>query len=291
MQEISGLVSIIIPAYNAGNFIGETITSILQQTYTSWELIVVNDGSTDNTAGIVASFESAKIILINQTNMGVAAARNNGLSHAKGAFVCFFDADDLMSTEFLEVRVNALCQYQDIDFVGGLVETFPVETPIRKAVAENPEHEIHFFDAAVVTIPSNYLFRTFVIKKNKILFNTLLSSSADRFFLLEIAKCVKGKALLNEQGKLFYRISEMSMSNHLTPKLILDYYQFYRELNFKNLLPVKKRNEIKSRYLFSIASGFLFVKYRRSGFRLLIRSFITHPIVFFRLVTEKLFGL
>jgi glycosyltransferase involved in cell wall biosynthesis len=290
MQEIDGLVSIIIPAYNAGNFISETITSILQQTYSSWEIILINDGSTDNTADIVASFKSAKITLINQINMGVAASRNNGLRYANGMFVCFFDADDLMTSEFLEARVNALRQYQNIGFVGGLVETFPKETQIRRAVAENPEHEIHFFDNTVVTVPSNYLFRTSVVKENNILFNNLLSSSADRFFLLEIAKYVKGKVLLNKKVKLLYRISEMSMSNHVTPKLVFDYYKFYRELESKNLLPVKKRREIKSRYLFSIASGFLLVKYRKSGFRLLIRSFIIHPLVFFKLLAGKRLG-
>jgi glycosyltransferase involved in cell wall biosynthesis len=278
-----GLVSIVIPAYNAANFIGEAISSILSQTCTLWEMIIVNDGSIDKTEEIGRSFSDSRITVVTQANAGVSAARNTGIKNIKGEFVCFFDADDLMTPDFLEVRVNALLQNPNIGFVAGIVETFPERKPARRAVAEDPEQEIHFFDATVATIPSNYLFRTSVIQENNILFNTALTSSADRFFLLQVAKHTKGKALTGKEGSLMYRISEMSMSHHVTPKLVKDYYKFYRELNSKKLLPVKKREEIKSRYLFSLASSFSLVRYWGSVAGLLFRSFFTHPVVFFKL--------
>jgi teichuronic acid biosynthesis glycosyltransferase TuaG len=290
MNQVNGLISVVIPAYNAANFIGETINSILSQTYSLWEIIVVNDGSPDNTEEIVRSFPDSRITVVSQTNAGVSAARNKGIKHIKGEFVCFFDADDLMTPEFLEVRINILSRRSDIGFVGGLVETFPESKPVRRAVAENPEQEIHFFDATVATIPSNYLFRTSVIKENNILFNTALNSSADRFFLLQVTKYTKGKALTDKEGSLRYRISEMSMSHHVTPRLVLDYYRFYQELNSKKLLPIKKKREIQCRYLFSLASSFSLVGYWGSVFRLLFRSFYTHPVVFLKLSTQKIFG-
>ncbi len=290
MSQANGLVSIVIPAYNAANFIAEAIQSILAQTYTCWEIIVVNDGSVDKTEEIAGSFLNDKITVVSQMNAGVSAARNTGLKHLKGEYVCFFDADDLMTAEFLEVRVNILSRQPDVGFTGGLVETFPESKPVRRAVAEDPEQEIHFFDAMVATIPSNYLFRTSVIKNNNILFNTALHSSADRFFLLQVAKYSKGKALTDKKGNLRYRITELSMSHHVTPALVLDYYRFYKELNSKKLLPARKRKEIKCRYLFSIASSFSLVGYWGSVFRLLLRSFFTHPVVFFKLSAQKIIG-
>ncbi len=289
MDQVDGMVSLIIPAYNAGSFIREAINSIRAQVYPSWKIILVNDGSKDNTEEIALSFHDVRITVINQANAGVSAARNTGLKHAKGEFICFFDADDIMTPAFLKTRVDALCQNPDIGFVGGLVETFPEKLPVRRAVAGNPELEIHFFEPGFATIPSNYLFRASVIKENNVLFNTSLSSSADRLFLLEMAKHTKGKALQDEKGSLLYRISEMSMSHHVTPKLVFDYYKFYQELISKDLLPAQKRKEIKSRYLFSIASSFSLIRYWGSSFTLLFRSFITQPYTFFKLAGRKIF--
>jgi glycosyltransferase involved in cell wall biosynthesis len=94
------LVSIIIPAYNAAPFLVETIQSLCNQTYTHWEAIIVNDGSTDNTATICDSFIDKRVSTIHQSNTGVATARNNGLALAKGDYIVFFDADDLMAPDF-----------------------------------------------------------------------------------------------------------------------------------------------------------------------------------------------
>jgi len=291
MQVKDGLVSIIVPSYNAGVFINETIRSVLAQNYENWELWVIDDGSTDNTEQLVSSFRDARINLVKQENSGVSVARNKGLALARGEFIVFFDADDLMTPDFLQVRVNELNKDMLIGFVGGLVETFPVKMKTRKAVAEDPEKDIHFFNADGATIPSNYLFRLSVIRNNGITFNPVLSSSADRFFLLEIARYAKGRSLETEKGKLLYRISESSMSHHVTPKLILDYYKFYNELNARNLLPLKKRREIKSRYLFSIASSFSLIRYWGTCGKLLFRSFITHPVLFFKLAAKKGLGI
>jgi len=290
MSHVKGLVSIVVPAYNAESFIGEAINSILLQTYSSWEIIVVNDGSSDRTEEIVRSFPDKRIAVVSQTNAGVSAARNTGLKLIQGEFVCFFDADDLMTPEFLEVRVDILLHKPHVGFVGGFVETFPESKPARKAVAENPEQELHFFDPTVATIPSNYLFRTAVIRENSIVFNTALNSSADRFFLLQVAKHTKGEALSDKKGSLMYRINELSMSHHVTPRLVKDYYRFYQELNSKKMFPVKKRKEIKSRYLFSLASSFSLIGYWGSVSRLLFRSFSAHPAVFFKLSAKKIFG-
>ena len=285
----TNLVSVIIPAYNAAPFIEETIKSIYRQTYSYWEIIIIDDGSTDNTALIGESFNPCMVKVIRQQNAGVATARNNGLSHAKGEFVVFFDADDLMSPEFLSRRVNALQKNPGIDYVGGLVETFPVATKVRKAAADDPVNEVLFFNASFVTIPSNYIFRKEVLINNNISFNKELSSSADRFFILEVAKVAKGKRLTGGKGRLLYRVTSQSMSNKVTPGLIIDNEKFYYELRKKNLLPEGKEQKFKSFYFLSLAKGFGMVSYWKMVLKYLVKSFINHPAFFTKAFGKSIF--
>ena len=105
-----GLVSIITPMYNAEKYVGQTINSVLSQTYENWEMLIVNDGSKDSSAEIVADYskKDSRVKLINQPNAGSAAARNNALRNAIGQFICFLDADDLWDNNFLEKQINFL---------------------------------------------------------------------------------------------------------------------------------------------------------------------------------------
>ncbi len=280
MQNQHHLVSIIIPAYNAASFIEETIQSIYGQSYPSWEVIIVNDGSTDGTVDIGKSFRDPRIQIITQKNAGVAAARNKGLFFANGEFVVFFDADDLMTPDFLNERVNALKNDRSIGYVGGMVETFPTQAAIKKAAAIDPVNEILFFNASFATVPSNYMFRKKLLSDNEIRFNRQLSSSADRFFILEVSKYTKGKNLAGEKGKLLYRFTSQSMSNNVTPGLIIDNEKFYYELKRKNLLPYGKVQKFKSFYFLSLAKGFSLVRHWKQVFKYLAMSFINHPVFF-----------
>jgi glycosyltransferase involved in cell wall biosynthesis len=285
----TNLVSVIIPAFNAAPFIEETIKSIYGQTYSNWEVVVIDDGSTDNTSTICEQLNNSKVKVIRQTNAGVAMARNNGLLSANGDFIVFFDADDLMSPEFLSVRVQALQQDPEIGFVGGLVETFPEINKTRNAAGSDPVNQILFFDSSFVTIPSNYLFKKEVLINNNILFNKELSSSADRFFILEVSKFAKGKNLNSESGKLLYRVSSQSMSHHVNPGLIIDNEKFYYELKRKNLLPEGMKNKFRSFYFLSLAKGFGMVKYWKNVIKYLFKSFINHPVFFAENFGKSLF--
>ncbi len=99
-------ISVIIPAYNAGKYIDETIRCVLMQTFTDWELIIVNDGSTDLTAEIIDRYSSGKIKVFHKKNSGVSDSRNFGARHASGLYYCFLDADDLLTGDCLEVRIH-----------------------------------------------------------------------------------------------------------------------------------------------------------------------------------------
>ena len=95
-------VSVIMPAHNRETFIRDSMDSVLAQTFTDFELIVVDDGSTDTTAAIVESYTDRRIRLIRQPNQGVSVARNTGLEAARGEFITFLDSDDLYYPDFLK---------------------------------------------------------------------------------------------------------------------------------------------------------------------------------------------
>lgn len=112
----SPLVSIVVPVYNAEKFLEDTIKTVQAQTYENWELILVNDCSTDNSKKIAKPFLSSKIKWFDmEKNSGAALTRNRGIKEAKGRYICFLDADDLWKKEKLEKQVEFMKQ-KDCEF-------------------------------------------------------------------------------------------------------------------------------------------------------------------------------
>jgi len=124
-------VSIIIPAFNYAAFISYTLDSILNQGYQNWECIVIDDGSTDNTAEVVGGYaeRDKRVIYVYQKNGGPSKARNNGLSRAKGSYIQFLDADDLLESRKLQCHARYLDNNPDVDIVYGGARYFRTEYP------------------------------------------------------------------------------------------------------------------------------------------------------------------
>jgi glycosyltransferase involved in cell wall biosynthesis len=112
------LITVLMPAYNAEKYIGEAITSVLDQTFTDFELLIINDGSTDATVKIIEHFTDPRIRLINQNNQGIAAALNIGLLNAKAGIIARFDADDICMPERLMIQYNFLNTHPDYVLTG-----------------------------------------------------------------------------------------------------------------------------------------------------------------------------
>lgn len=105
------LISIIMPAYNCETYIEEAINSVIDQTYQLWELIVIDDGSGDNTVGIVEklSYNDDRIrVYINEKNQGVSSTRNRGISHARGEWIAFLDSDDMWKNTKLQKQLDCV---------------------------------------------------------------------------------------------------------------------------------------------------------------------------------------
>src|SRR5436853_1669432 len=112
------LVSVIVPTYNRRETIQAAIASVQRQTFTDWELIVVDDGSTDDTAALIEGSDP-RLVLIRQKNQGVNAARNNGMLSARGQYIAFLDSDDEWLPHHLELSVAFFRAFPGEDFLSG----------------------------------------------------------------------------------------------------------------------------------------------------------------------------
>ena len=110
-----------MPAFNAAKFIGEAVDSVIAQTWQRWELIIVDDGSTDETGAILKGLCDPRITVVTQSNRGVSAARNAGLALATGQYLTFLDADDTLPPASLEVRAEFLERHPGIGIVDGRI--------------------------------------------------------------------------------------------------------------------------------------------------------------------------
>ncbi len=128
----AALVTVIIPTYNYGRFLSQTLESVLAQTYQNWECLVVDDGSTDNTREVVESYVrwDPRVRYIYQSNQRAGAARNNGIRNGNGAYLQFLDADDLIEAQKIERQVEYLERHPEVDIIYGSVRSFHTDQPI-----------------------------------------------------------------------------------------------------------------------------------------------------------------
>lgn len=219
------LVSVVMPSYNTGNYIAESIRSVLAQTYSNWELIIVDDCSADDTDTVVAEFLDSRIKYIkNETNSGAAASRNRALREAKGRWIAFLDSDDLWHPQKLEKQIAFMKQngyafsytsYSEID-ENSNPKGIQVAGPKRITKAGMyaycwPGCLTVMYDAAVVG-----LVQIEDIKKNN-----------DYAMWLKV--CHKADCCLLDEDLASYRKRAGSISNHNYKVLIKWHYKLFRE--------------------------------------------------------------
>ena len=167
-------ISVVMPTYNYGCFIGEAIESFLNQTFTDFELIVVDDGSTDHTHDVIAQFQDQRLVVLHRDeNSGSAVwARNDGMAIAQGEFIVVADADDVSRPDRLYEQISFLDQYPHIDLLGGaLLPVGPMGQPIGPPVYK-PVYRSHFeryrlklLQGETVFVHGALMFRRAILKK------------------------------------------------------------------------------------------------------------------------------
>lgn len=191
-----GLVSIIVPVYNCESFLERCLKSLLNQTYDKIEVIVVNDGSTDNSNKILNSFVAidSRIKVFTQKNAGVSCARNRGIIEANGEFLMFVDADDWISLETVETCINNIGKNSLVRFMmqyandETLLDIYPCLYNGQNKVMSAKQVFEDIISYKVGGHCVYYLYRTNIIKDNNIKFLVDIKYCEDLCFVLEVLK-------------------------------------------------------------------------------------------------------
>ena len=213
------MVSVVIPAYNAEDYIRETLDSVLTQSYQNIEIIIVNDGSTDSTELILQEFAKAykQIKYFNQSNSGVSEARNHAISKATGSYIALLDADDVWYQNNLEEKINIFENYSEIDWVFSGMD-FLLDGDRTGKAPRGIQGEfldlILLWESEVVPGPcSNIVFRRKCYDEG-IFFDRRFSTAADQDFTIQLAARYKGYYINKPLWK--YRVLEQSMSRNIS---------------------------------------------------------------------------
>ena len=214
------LVSIVVPAYNAEKSIKHTLESLLSQSYSHIEIVVVNDGSVDNTEYICKKIEKKdnRVKLISIGNGGVSNARNVGIENCSGKYLAFVDSDDLAEPGFIESLIKNTAD--DVDLIA---EGYKIVNPDGKYLfSQELEQGIFESDKVYSAIEYlqehkafnvlwNKLFRRDVIIENQLKMDTKLSMGEDLLFIIDYLKCVNGKILILDKEDYHYTLSESGL--------------------------------------------------------------------------------
>ncbi|NEP72062.1 MAG: glycosyltransferase family 2 protein [Okeania sp. SIO2G4] len=198
------LISVIVPAYNAEEYLEEALQSISKQNYEPLEIIVIDDGSTDKTASIAKGF-SDKINYIYQENSGPAAARNTGIKIAQGEYIAFLDSDDIWGDNHLEILLNYLTQEPDLEAAMGRVQCMVVkENQQGKKIFEE------FGEATInVNLGAGIYKKSVFIKQGYFDPNLQQSEDVDWFMRNKEAGI---KIAMLEETTLYYRLHQDNIS-------------------------------------------------------------------------------
>jgi len=251
-------ISIIIPIYNAQLYIEETIKSLINQTFKNIEIILVNDGSTDNTKRICKKYanQDERIIIINRENEGQAYARNAGMKIAKGDYIMFLDSDDLFELDSCEYMYNII-ENTKADYVIGNYQMMDADGTKWDKPAFDTEkyHQIKLdkndFKKSFFVMNSttwNKIYRKEFLDKNEIKFEKMSPSEDDYFTSLCYIKATLG--IYTPKVMYWYRNSPNSLSKSCSVnyfkginyayKVIYDTFKSNNEINYNRYVYAKK---------------------------------------------------
>jgi glycosyltransferase involved in cell wall biosynthesis len=234
-------VSIIIPVYNGGKYVAECIQSILDQTLIEIEIIVVNDGSTDDSVATISRFaaQDKRLVFLDSKNEGVSAARNKGIIIAKGEYIGFTDADDYVAPEMYEILYEkakeakaelAICNVLVVSENTANITRLPIANGLVNLNQERVKALAELMHYKYDHANFNKIYATNVIKKYNVLFNTNMKVHEDLLFNLMYFQFAKD-AVTIEQKLYYYRLHPTSVMHSATHDVIAEYNLLFNFFN------------------------------------------------------------
>ena len=212
-------VSVIIPTYNSSRTIGETLQSVFRQTYSDFEILLINDGSTDNLMEALKGFQDSRLQILDYENGGLSAARNRGIDRASGDYLIFLDADDLWSSDKLESHVNALDNARKTNPKAGVVYSWAyfLDDETNACYINHPklyEGDVlsDILGSNFVTSGSNPMITREAINSVGY-FNDDFKGASDWEYWIRLAQ--QWNYILIPERQVFYRQSRTSMSSNI----------------------------------------------------------------------------
>ncbi|MEC6747645.1 glycosyltransferase family 2 protein [Marinilactibacillus sp. XAAS-LB27] len=219
------LISVIVPVYNSEKFIARTINSILSQTYSDFEVLVINDGSTDLSLDVCIKLSDidSRIRVFDQRNSGVSVARNNGIKNAKGKFIVFVDSDDYIEKNALEIlvsnfrNVNSMVIYgfyiQDVKNNISNLKNKGNEIPKVLSKKEFSNNFWKYYDEGLTNSPCNKLYSSSIIKNNNITFPTGIKMGEDIIFNINYFKHINEFRIIDHYLYNYVQYTNQSTKN------------------------------------------------------------------------------
>ena len=251
-------ISVIVPVYNVASYVGECLSSLVHQTFRDFEIIAVNDGSTDGSLAVLREFESSYpfVRVLDQPNSGVSAARMAGLSLARGEFVAFVDSDDYVSAHYLEELYTAICD-NDAD-IACCNYYFLFETTGLTVIYPCCWKSVLSRDKALQRLMRDYSIQGFLW--NKLYRKTLFTEHEIPFPAMCFEDMIMNRVLFSYARKVvtlrktlyYYQQRQTSALNTMTPKKIND---FFRMLVMTRKLLEKNDEYNKFRFSYHVLCG------------------------------------
>lgn len=291
-------ISIIIPVYNAERYLNKCLESVINQTYKKLEIIVVNDGSVDNSEKICNEYalKDKRIIVIHKSNEGVSEARNTGINIATGAYFYLLDSDDFISSETIDIFIKRAKRTKADILTGKLISvdengvvdstfTFDKDRIEKKNLMDSKEKFIYFFGKSFGACAGNKLYRTEYVKSLDIKFEKIIYYGEDFLFNLKLYVNYPNIELINDDTYYYYKNSS-SISNSYKKgladryiDLVTSFYNYTEKMN-----KVKENQDLISYNSFTAIDNtclncFGFSKYTLSGIKSEIKKFKKSKII------------
>lgn len=270
-------ISIIIPIFNQEKYIAECMESIFRQEYDNLQIILIDDGSTDNSLALIQEYDDERIKVIHQENSGVSVARNNGILNAIGEWIAFVDPDDVIEKNYISTLVSAIddevdiicCTYKTLHNSEKVKESFFENDFVLYSLEEKEKLFLQLLDGTyghdkrshtAIGVPWGKLYRRQFVEQNELFFNPRLKRVQDNVFNMQ-AFYLARKIIYMNQPNYCYRLN--NITNYYNAKYDSYAYKNYCELcneryKFFELKELLKNAEIEKFFLMSViheASG------------------------------------